>query len=64
MGGGGKIEAPLFEIEIEVEDPETKKIKSVKTNALGIEGEEPIIGIDALNKLGLKIDFEKGMYRL
>jgi hypothetical protein len=29
-----------------------------------LEGEEPVIGIDALSKLGLKIDFEKRTYRL
>lgn len=64
VGGGGKVEAPLFEIEIEVKDPITGKVRKAKTRALAIEGEEPIIGIDALSKLSLKVDFEKRTYRL
>lgn len=64
VGGGGRIEAPLFEIEIEVKDPITGKTNKAKTKALAIEGEEPIIGIDALSKLSLKVDFEKRTYRL
>jgi hypothetical protein len=44
VGGGGKIEAPVFEISIEVEDPVTKKVKEVKTRAIALEEEEPVIG--------------------
>lgn len=64
IGGGESIVAPLFEVEIEVEDPTTNEVRRAKTSALSVEGEEPIIGIDALSKLKIKIDFEKGTYSL
>jgi predicted aspartyl protease len=61
---GGTREGPLFLAELEVEDPQSGKRRSAEVEVLMLEGEPPVMGIRALEGLGIEVNFKERTYRL
>lgn len=65
VGGGGVVRGPLCNIGVEVEDPDTKEVRREVVRAVILEGERDcIIGIEALEKLGVILDLRRGKFKL
>ena len=63
--GGERENHELFEIEVEVEDPETKERRKEKVHAIISEHQDvPLLGYEAMEKLGILLDIKRGKYRL
>jgi len=65
VAGGKRVKGPLYLVRIEVQNLETKKKKEVEVEAVMLKKERVcVLGIKALEKLGIILDMERGKYTL
>ena len=65
VGGGGLVRGQACLIDVSVKDPESGEERGGEVEAVIVEGqEEPLMGISALEKLGIILDIKMGKFKL
>ena len=65
VAGGKKVGGPAYQIRVEIEDLETKEKREAQVEAVWLKGEKVcLLGIEALEKLGILLDVKSGKYKL
>lgn len=65
VAGGDKVRGPAYLIRVKVRDPETKEKREAEVEAVWLKREKVcLLGIEALEKLGISLDMKNGKYKL
>jgi predicted aspartyl protease len=63
VAGGKKVRGPLCRVKIEVQNPQTGEIRGEEVEAVILKKEKIcVLGIKALEKLGIVLDMKEGKY--